>query len=195
MAAAGIAITAVVLLAANATDHSLGAPTFVAGAVTVVLVLLRDRRSPWPIVRGVHWPVLPLVAGLFVLVEGLQRTGVLRAVSTAVEAHAHAAMHETAWSAGAIVAFAANALNNLPVALIARYTTLGTSTDPTLGNALLIGVDLGPNLAVTGSLATILWLSALRREGQHVSAATFLRLGILLMPPALLLALASALLQ
>jgi arsenical pump membrane protein len=195
MAAAGIAITAVVLLAGNATDHSLGAPTFVAGAVTVVLVLLRDRRSPWPIVRGVHWPVLPLVAGLFVLVEGLQRTGVLRAVSTAVEAHAHAAMHETAWSAGAIVAFAANALNNLPVALIARYTTLGTSTDPTLGNALLIGVDLGPNLAVTGSLATILWLSALRREGQHVSAATFLRLGILLMPPALLLALASALLQ
>ena len=36
--------------------------------------------------------------------------------------------------------------------------------------AVLIGVDLGPNLSVTGSLATILWLAALRREGEHVDA-------------------------
>jgi arsenical pump membrane protein len=36
---------------------------------------------------------------------------------------------------------------------------------------VLIGVDLGPNLSVTGSLATILWLSALQRENQEVSAA------------------------
>jgi arsenical pump membrane protein len=53
-------------------------------------------------------------------------------------------------------------------------------------DALLIGVDLGPNLSVTGSLATILWLVALRREGQVVGGWTFLRLGCLVMPPALL---------
>ena len=58
--------------------------------------------------------------------------------------------------------------------------------------AILIGVDLGPNLSVTGSLATILWLSALRREGLHVDAWTFLKLGAVVMPPALLLALAGA---
>ncbi|WP_249167666.1 ArsB/NhaD family transporter [Bradyrhizobium elkanii] len=55
--------------------------------------------------------------------------------------------------------------------------------------AVLIGVDLGPNLSVTGSLATILWLIALRREGEHVDALRFLRLGILVMPPALVLSL------
>ena len=55
--------------------------------------------------------------------------------------------------------------------------------------ALLIGIDLGPNLSVTGSLATILWLVALRREGVHVGAWQFLRLGLVVMPPALLLAL------
>jgi len=47
-------------------------------------------------------------------------------------------------------------------------------------------VDLGPNLSVTGSLATILWLVALRREGQTVSAWDFLSLGCLVMPPALI---------
>jgi len=54
---------------------------------------------------------------------------------------------------------------------------------------VLIGVDLGPNLSVTGSLATILWLVALRREGMRVGFWQFLKLGALVMPPALLLAL------
>ena len=55
--------------------------------------------------------------------------------------------------------------------------------------AILIGVDLGPNLSVTGSLATILWLIALRREGEDVRAWQFLKLGLVVMPPALLLSL------
>ena len=55
--------------------------------------------------------------------------------------------------------------------------------------ALLIGVDLGPNLSVTGSLATMLWLVALRREGENVSALQFFKLGVLVMPPALIAAL------
>jgi arsenical pump membrane protein len=54
---------------------------------------------------------------------------------------------------------------------------------------VLIGVDLGPNLSVTGSLATILWLTALRREGLVVTAWQFLRIGAVVMPVALLLAL------
>ena len=57
---------------------------------------------------------------------------------------------------------------------------------------MLIGVDLGPNLSVTGSLATILWLVALRRERIEVTAWRFLKLGVLVMPPALIAALAAA---
>jgi arsenical pump membrane protein len=57
-------------------------------------------------------------------------------------------------------------------------------------DALLIGVDLGPNLSITGSLATILWLTAIRREGEQVGFWRFLKLGALVMPPALVLAIA-----
>ena len=60
-----------------------------------------------------------------------------------------------------------------------------------VAGAILIGVDLGPNLSVTGSLATILWLVVLRREGLHVSAWRFLKLGWLVMFPALIAALAA----
>ena len=63
-----------------------------------------------------------------------------------------------------------------------------------VAGAVLVGVDLGPNLSVTGSLATILWLTAIRREGQDVGFWRFLKLGLLVMPPALLLALAGLLL-
>jgi hypothetical protein len=51
-------------------------------------------------------------------------------------------------------------------------------------SAALIGVDLGPNLSITGSLATILWLAALRREGQEVGAWRSLRRGSVVMFPA-----------
>ena len=56
-----------------------------------------------------------------------------------------------------------------------------------------MGVDLGPNLSVTGSLATILWLAAVRREGQDVGYLRFLKLGLVMMPASLLPALAARL--
>jgi arsenical pump membrane protein len=56
-----------------------------------------------------------------------------------------------------------------------------------------VGVDLGPNLSIAGSLATILWLIALRREGEHVTYWEFLKFGLLITPPALLLASAALL--
>jgi arsenical pump membrane protein len=73
------------------------------------------------------------------------------------------------------------------VALIVGSVVAAKSLPSQVTAAMLIGVDLGPNLSVTGSLATILWLVALRREGIEVSARSFLRLGVFIMPPALVL--------
>jgi arsenical pump membrane protein len=69
MAAVGIAATAVVLLASSALGAQLGLPTAVAGALTAAIVLIREKKWPWSIVKDISWGVLPLVAGLFVLVE------------------------------------------------------------------------------------------------------------------------------
>ena len=82
----------------------------------------------------------------------------------------------------------------MPAALIAGSTVTAAQVPQDVTNALLIGVDLGPNLSVTGSLATILWLAALRREGMHVGAWMFLRVGLMVMAPALVLALGGLLL-
>ena len=190
LAALGILATAVALLWASAAGLELGLPTFVAGALTTSLALLLDRRSPWHIARGVSWGVIPLVAGLFVLVAGLKSTGLLDALGKALQLLAQHSGHAAALVAGASVAAASNVMNNLPVALIAGSMGAGPHVSTPLQDAMLVGVDLGPNLSVTGSLATILWLIALRREKMHVDGLTFLRLGVLVMPPALLASLA-----
>ncbi len=188
-AAAGIGATAIVLLASSTLGVDLGLPTFVCGVVVAVIVLLVTRTSPVSVVRDISWSVLPLVAGLFILVEGLNRTGVLPALAGQLKHAAALAPHATAWGAGIFTALGSNLINNLPMGLIAATTTQAAQSSLHVTGAVLIGVDLGPNLSVTGSLATILWLIALRREGEHVGALRFLKLGILVMPPALIVSL------
>ena len=92
-----------------------------------------------------------------------------------------------------MLALISNLMNNLPAGLVAADTIAQARPPGTVTSALLVGVDLGPNLSITGSLATILWLAALRRDGLEVSFWQFLKLGALVMPPALLLALAGLL--
>ncbi len=194
LTALGLLGMAIALLLASAFDLQLGWPTCLAAAVTVAIVTIATRKNPTGILRGVTWTVMPLVAGLFVLVEGLAHTGVLQALSDRLHAAAAASVDGTAWGAGIGVALLSNLINNLPAGLIAGQSVHAANVPDSIANAILIGVDLGPNLSVTGSLATILWLIALRREGQKVSAWTFLKLGGLVMPPALLLSLGALLL-
>ena len=77
-------------------------------------------------------------------------------------------------------------MNNLPSGLLAGGALAAAKMPDHIRDAVLIGVDLGPNLSVTGSLATVLWLIALRREGEHVSGWQFLKTGLVVMPSALL---------
>lgn len=190
LSACGIGVAVAALLLASAFDLQLGLPTLVAGMLTASAVSLYRRQALWDLRKEISWSVLPLVAGLFVLVEGLVRTRPMPLPSHALQAAAERSPAATSWAAGAIVAVVSNLMNNLPVALVARPAVAGASVPPQVAGAVLIGVDLGPNLSITGSLATILWLIALRREGRDVSAWTFLRLGMLVMLPALILALA-----
>jgi arsenical pump membrane protein len=194
LAAVGIGGTALVLLVASAFDIPLGLPAFLAGAATAALVLTRSRSGPREVLRGISWGVLPLVAGLFVLVEALQKTGVTDDLAALLREAVSWSASGSVWVAGAVLGIGCNLVNNLPAGLLAGRVVQLAQVPEHVRSAVLIGVDLGPNLSVTGSLATILWLTALRREGLRVSAWRFLKLGALVMPPALVAAIAGVLL-
>jgi arsenical pump membrane protein len=190
-AALGIGVTAILLLLVSAFGLQLGLPTAIAGVLTAAVVLGRARRSPRAILSGVSWSVLPLVAGLFVIVEALGKTGLIRFLSGLLVQNAARSAARTAWGSGVGIALISNCMNNLPSGLIAGSALQTAHVPELIKSAVLIGVDLGPNLSVTGSLATILWLVALRREGQTIGAWTFLKIGALVMVPALVAALAA----
>jgi arsenical pump membrane protein len=190
----GIVLAALVLTGASALGWQLGLPTCVAGVLTLVGVAVIKRSSPWLFLREISWGVIPLVAGLFVLVEGLDRSGVIHALSESLRTGVQNSPTLTAANCGLLVGFISNLVNNLPAGLIAGTAVQAAHVPANVASAILIGVDLGPNLSVTGSLATILWLTALRRESVQVKGLDFLKLGLLVMPPTLVLSLGALLL-
>ena len=194
-AAWGIGVTAVLLTGASALGWQLGLPTCAAGIVTLMGVTALRRSSPWPLLRDISWGIIPLVAGLFVLVEALDQSGVILALSESLRAGVRESPVITAAGSGVVVGFLSNLVNNLPAGLMAGTAVQAAHVPANVSSAILIGVDLGPNLSVTGSLATILWLTALRREGVQVAGVSFLKLGLLVMPPALILSLGALLLR
>jgi arsenical pump membrane protein len=190
----GIVLAALALTGASALGWQLGLPTCVAGILTLVGVAGINRSSPLPVLREISWGVIPLVAGLFVLVAGLEHSGVIQSLIESLRAGARGSPALAAASAGVLVGLVSNLVNNLPAGLIAGTAVQAAHVPGVVASATLIGVDLGPNLSVTGSLATILWLTALRREKVEVKGLDFLKLGLLIMPPALLLSLGALLL-
>jgi arsenical pump membrane protein len=193
-AASGIGATAVLLTVASALGWQLGLPTCAAGIVTLVGVTALRRSSPWPLLREISWGIIPLVAGLFVLVAALEQSGVILALSESLRAGVRDAPVLTAAGSGVAVGFLSNLVNNLPAGLMAGTAVQAAHVPADVSSAILIGVDLGPNLSVTGSLATILWLTALRRERVQVAGVSFLKLGLLVMPPALFVSIGALLL-
>jgi arsenical pump membrane protein len=186
-AAWGITGTGAVLIAASAFGLELGLPTCLA-AITAVLITTRAKgRDLTEIAKSVSWSVLPLVAGLFVLVEALNRAGAQQDVGTALRWCADLPRVGGSLAASFGIAGLSNVMNNLPSGLLAGGALQTVKVPAFIRDSILIGVDLGPNLSVTGSLATVLWLIALRREGEQISGWQFLKTGLVVMPPALLL--------
>jgi arsenical pump membrane protein len=186
LSAFGIAAVGVILIGASALNFQLGLPTLLCGAVTSVTILGLNRQSPKALLSGVSWSVLPLVAGLFVMVEALIRTGAISRLAELIGGKAAQSEAAATWGVGIVTALADNIANNLPVGLIAGSVVANDHLPASVTGAMLIGVDLGPNLSITGSLATILWLVALRREKIEVNALRFLGVGLIVMPPALI---------
>jgi arsenical pump membrane protein len=191
LAFCGVGLASLALAVASTLGWPIGLATCVAAAVVLIVVAMLDRGAVPEVLRGISWSVLALVAGLFVLVRGLDASGAVFALRPAIADLARWPYAVAAPVTAFAVATISNLINNLPSGLVAATLLDHAHANLALRSVTTIGIDLGPNLSVTGSLATLLWLAALRREGIEVSAATFLRVGCVVMPPALLLAVAS----
>jgi arsenical pump membrane protein len=170
LAAVALAPAAVIVLGSPAL------PVAVIGAVAIG-VRLRQRRARARQVADVLG--VPVLAGLFGLAVALGTLG--RAWSGPAVLLAHL----NAWATAAFAAAASACVNNLPAA------SLLAARPPAHPFALLIGLNLGPNLAVTGSLSAVLWLRVARSLGARPSVRTYSLLGLVAVPVSVAAALAA----
>ncbi len=200
---AGLALMIAVLLTSSALKKDLGLPTCLAALAITAVVSTKARSNPIRLAREISWATLLLVAGLFVMVDAVESQGALSLTQQWLAWASHLGRNVGALVVGFVVGVANNIVNNLPLGLIAGGTIQAAHTKGLIANAVLIGVDLGPNLSVTGSLATILWLLALRKDSSgdeageqlDVSFWKFLKVGAVAMPVALFAALGGAILM
>jgi arsenical pump membrane protein len=200
---AGLASMVAVLLTASAMKKDLGLPTCLAALTITAVVSIKSRSNPLKLAREISWGTLLLVAGLFVMVDAVEGQGALNLTQQWLAWATGLGQSVGAMVVGFAVGVANNLVNNLPLGLIAGATLQAAHARGLMANAVLIGVDLGPNLSVTGSLATILWLLALRKdsgEGESgekldVSFWKFLKVGMVAMPVALFAALGGTILM
>lgn len=189
---AGLSGMVVVLLTASSLDKDLGLPTCLAALAVTAAVSVKARNNPLHLAREISWGTLALVAGLFIMVDAMESIGAMRYTRDwLLWAQTLGATTGTLVT-GFAVGIANNLVNNLPLGLIAGSTVQAAHAKGLITDAVLIGVDLGPNLSITGSLATILWLIALRKEKLDVSFWDFLKVGAVAMPIALLVSLCGA---
>jgi arsenical pump membrane protein len=191
----GLALMVAVLLTASAMDKDLGLPTCLAALGITAAVSIQSRSNPIKLAKEISWSTLALVAGLFVMVDSIESIGALQYTQEALRWAQGLAPETGALVTGFTVGVANNLVNNLPLGLIAGGTIQAAHANGLIANAVMIGVDLGPNLSVTGSLATILWLLALRKEKLDFSFWNFLKVGVVAMPLALLASLGGAILM
>ena len=162
-------------------------PVWAAAAGALALsgpALLARTTTAATLIRAAQPGLLVVVLGLGIIVEAAGEHG-LRELADALLPEG--AGLPALLAVAAVSALAANVLNNLPATLL--LVPLAAAAGPAALLAMLIGVNVGPNLTPTGSLATLLWRRVLKAEGEHLGGTRELvGLGLATTPAALVLA-------
>jgi len=186
----GAGVLTILYVVASAVSWPLGVVAIAGAVLLVTLDALVAEWQPRAVLREVPWTLFPLLAGLLLLVSGAERIGLVAPLVSAVQDSA--GLGVTGLPVVVIgMAALANMLNNLPAALVAAAALGGLPAGgerSDLAAAVIVGVNLGPNLTTIGSLATMLWLVLMRRRGVEVSTLSYLRVGVVTTMPALLAA-------
>lgn len=167
----------------------------VGGAVLAGQEIIGGRLKPWQLVTGISWDLLPFVFSLFLILRAVGQSGLTDVVqSVLVDPESGDSLGRLLFIA-ATSALGSNLINNLPMVLVAVDSLAVPVFTGQIGMssvyAALLGTNLGPNLTVIGSLATMLSLSIIEGRGLRVPGLLYLKIGLVTVPLLLLGSVAS----
>ena len=177
-----VALTLAGFAGASAAGVNPAWAAFAGAAVLAARALARRRVAPVALARAADLPFLLFVLSLGIVVKAVTDNGLGRALAPLLPGGTSLpALLATAGLAAAL----ANLCNNLPAVLVLLPLAAPSGAGAVL--AVLLGVNIGPNLTYTGSLATLLWRRILQHHGSRPDLGEFTRLGLLTVPAGLVL--------
>ncbi|MGH8750484.1 MAG: arsenic transporter [Burkholderiales bacterium] len=178
--------------------------SLMAGSAALILMLCAARehflrRQPAAVIplmtllREAPWQVVFFSLGMYLVVFGLRNQGLTIGLAGWLEALQRQGVWAAALGTGLLFAFLSALMNNLPTVMLGILSVADAKLNPLTHELMiyanLIGCNLGPKITPLGSLATLLWLHVLRQRGMHVGWLQYLRIGIVLTLPVLVMTL------
>jgi len=191
------------LLVAYFATAPLGLPiAFVTGAAALVLVAIAGRWftsgkgavvSVAKVLREAPWQIVLFSIGMYLVVYGLGNAGLTDIAAGVLVWLADKGTFAATIGTGFVVALLASVMNNMPATLVGALAIdradVAPLTRELMVYANVIGNDLGPKFTPIGSLATLLWLHVLAGKGQSITWGQYMKVGLVITPPVLLVTL------
>lgn len=167
---------------------------FALGGALVFLAIAAYFKATKPImtIKAAPWQVVWFSIGLYVVVYGLKNGGLTAHLSDII--HEMQQMGDTyaVIGTGFLAAGLSSVMNNMPTVMIMDIAIAETG-NTVLAYANILGCNLGPKMTPIGSLATLLWLHVLAQKGVKIGWGEYMKVGLIITPPVLFIALAGLL--
>jgi len=166
---------------------------FALGGALIFLAIANYYKAvkPMETLKAAPWQVVWFSVGLYIVVYGLKNAGLTDVVAswiTVLQAQGDVvAIIGTGFLAGAL----SSVMNNMPTIMIMDIAIdqVGYVGNEALVYANILGSNLGPKMTPIGSLATLLWLHVLAQKGVKIGWGEYMKVGLVITPPVLLVAL------
>lgn len=141
------------------------------------------------------WSVIFFSVGMYVIVYGLKNAGLTSVITFIVQSFADQGLFIATVGTGFLAAFLSSIMNNLPTVMINSIAigevASSTIIEKVIVYANVVGTNLGPKITPIGSLATLLWLHVLRKDGISISWGYYFKVGFILTVPTIFITLVS----
>ncbi len=166
---------------------------FALGGALVFLAIANHHKAVKPVttIKAAPWQVVWFSIGLYIVVYGLKNAGLTNVVASWIEMLTHQGEAVAIIGTGFLSAIISSIMNNMPTIMIMDIAIdqVGYAGNEALVYANILGSNLGPKMTPIGSLATLIWLHVLAQKGVKIGWGEYMKVGLVITPPVLLIAL------
>jgi len=173
--------------------YDLPVSVFALGGAIIFLAIANYFKAVKPLetIKSAPWQVVWFSIGLYVVVYGLKNEGLTEIIASWIHMLMGYGNTVAIIGTGFLAAVISSVMNNMPTIMLMDIAIdhVGYAGNEALVYANILGSNLGPKMTPIGSLATLLWLHVLAQKGIKISWVEYMKVGLVITPPVLLVAL------